>query len=152
MFTAYLPANRACPLTPSELPPGELPQGQGELLLLVDDETMVLDMAAATLQSHGYRVVTAAGGAGAVDLYRQQRHEIRAAIVDMMMPGMDGQATIRALREIDPQVRIISSSGLRRRSRGPALPEGTRAFLPKPYSDSQLLVTLRQVLDADDET
>ncbi len=152
VFTAYLPANRACPLTPSELPPGELPQGQGELLLLVDDETMVLDMAAATLQSHGYRVVTAAGGAGAVDLYRQQRHEIRAAIVDMMMPGMDGQATIRALREIDPQVRIISSSGLRRRSRGPALPEGTRAFLPKPYSDSQLLVTLRQVLDADDET
>ncbi len=151
MFTVYLPANWACPLDAARPPVDELPPGHDELLLVVDDETMVLEMVAATLRSHGYRVVTAAGGADAVEAYRRDRDEIQAAIVDMMMPGMDGQATIRALHEINPDVRIIASSGLRRRSRGPKLPEGTRAFLPKPYSDSQLLVTLRQVLEAPDE-
>jgi two-component system cell cycle sensor histidine kinase/response regulator CckA len=152
VFTVYLPANRSGPSPAGNAPPGELPQGRGELVLLVDDEAPVLKVAGATLRSHGYRAISAPGGAQAVEIYRRQGDQIGAVILDMMMPGLDGQATIQALCQIDPRVRIIASSGLRRRSRGPSLPAGTRAFLPKPYTDSQLLVTLRKVLDSDDES
>jgi two-component system cell cycle sensor histidine kinase/response regulator CckA len=151
VFTVYLPAHRSGQVTVADQQPGQLPEGRGELVLLVDDETPVLKVAGATLQSHGYRVVTACDGMEALEICRHRRGDIRTVILDMMMPGLDGQAAIQALRQVDPDVRIIASSGLRRRARGAPLPEGTRAFLPKPYSDSQLLVTLRQVLDAPDD-
>lgn len=126
-----------------------LPPGQGEGILVVDDEGAILILARQTLQSFGYRVWTAAGGAQALDLHAEHRKEIGAVITDLMMPGMDGAALIAALRERDPDLVIIAASGRPREDTAPpdqsAQPD---AFLPKPYSAQALLTTLRTVLDA----
>jgi CheY-like chemotaxis protein len=116
-FTIYLPAAHSEQAAFVPTPLHDVPQGRGELVLLVDDETMVLDMARATLELNGYRVLSAVGGAEAVSLYAENADEIQAVVMDMMMPGMDGTATIRALRDIRPEVRVITSSGFRGISR-----------------------------------
>lgn len=145
-FTIYLPATYSEHAVIPPAPLHDVPRGQGELVLLVDDESMVLDMARATLELNGYRVLSAVGGAEAVSLYTENSDEVQAVIVDMMMPGMDGTATIRALREIRPDVRVIISSGFRGLGRDRRAEDG-EIFLQKPYTDSQLLGSLRQLLD-----
>ena len=105
----------------------------------MDDEAPVRMVTRRMLESFGYRVVLAPDGAQAVALYAKQKDEIAAVITDMMMPVMDGPATIRALRSMRPDVRIIAASGLhgrevrrtrRRRSfsRNPTRP---RRFSPR---------------------
>lgn len=114
-------------------------------MLVVDDEASIREVAGETLAAHGYRALTAADGTQALALYAQRRGEIRAVLMDMMMPFLDGQATIRALRHIDPELPILAVSGL-----GPGSQRaedlGVR-FLPKPYSTEMLLTALRDALD-----
>jgi CheY-like chemotaxis protein len=150
-FTVYLPAVPAAEAATDELGAEPLPRGTGELILLVDDEPMVLEIAGATLETNGYRVLFANSGPDAVSIYSHYSEEVQAAIVDMMMPGMDGIATMNALKGINPHVRLIASSGLRGRGRDPRTLVGAREFLPKPYSDAQLLGALRRVLTATDD-
>jgi PAS domain S-box-containing protein len=145
-FTIYLPATYSEQAVIPPTPLHDVPRGQGELILLVDDETMVLDMARATLELSGYRVLSAVGGAEAVSLYSENADDIQAVIMDMMMPGMDGTATIRALRDVHPDVRVIASSGFRGLGRDRRAEDG-EIFLQKPYTDAQLLSSLRQLLD-----
>lgn len=146
-FAIYLPAERSETTSVAEKRQRELPQGDGELVLLVDDEVLILEMARATLESYGYRVLTAAGGAKALAAYQQHRDEVQVVVLDMMMPEMDGPATMKALRAMDPQVRVVASSGFQRPGAAWETIEGVQAFLPKPYSDEQILRTLRKVLD-----
>ncbi|MFN2378456.1 MAG: ATP-binding protein [Candidatus Binatia bacterium] len=129
--------------------PTTLPRGKGETVLLVDDEANVRDVAGKMLERYGYRVLTASNGAEAVSVFNAHRGGIAAVLTDMSMPVMDGPATIRALRDLDPQVRIIGLSGIDPGTRLDAT-EGTGVehFVPKPYSASMLLNVLRQVLDA----
>ena len=83
--------------------------------------------------------MTAARGAEGIELYRRSG-EVRAVLLDMMMPGLDGPATMRAILEINPKARIIAASGLKATGRvAEAVAEGARAFLQKPYTDEQLL-------------
>jgi CheY-like chemotaxis protein len=113
---------------------------------VVDDEPAILRITGAALRRQGYRVLSVTGGAEAVEAYRRHRDEVRAVLLDIMMPEVDGPATLRALLGIDPGVRVIASSGLR--PQGPAAPElaAARAFLEKPYSRHELLRTLAEVL------
>ncbi|MBM5569832.1 response regulator, partial [Klebsiella quasipneumoniae] len=90
----------------------ELPRGRGELILVVDDEEPVRVIAKQTLETFGYRAITAGNGAEAVALYAAHRDEVAAAIIDIAMPLMDGRATARALGHLDARVKIILSSGL----------------------------------------
>ena len=120
--------------------------GSGETILLVDDEVSILQMSKVTLEFSGYHVLTANSGLQALEVCRQNQQQIRAVIVDMMMPEMDGLQTIAGLRRIKSNLSIIASSGLRKPDQGSGAIEGTQAFLPKPYSDDQLLATLRKVL------
>src|SRR5262249_1038188 len=121
--------------------------GHGELVLVVDDEPHIRTMAKAALEAHGYRAATVGGGGEAVLLFRMFRGEVRVVLLDMMMPGMDGPATLRALRALDPGVRVIATSGLRGTGRVTEATEGgARAFLQKPYTDEQLLAALGEVL------
>jgi len=123
-----------------------LPLGTGELILVVDDEPAILSMAANLLTASGYEALTANGGEQAIRVFSEHRSRIRAVLLDMMMPGMDGPATLRGLQAIDPQVRVIACSGLNTSSRiGEAMAGGALAFLQKPYSDETLLHTLHQV-------
>jgi CheY-like chemotaxis protein len=116
-------------------------------VLVVDDEAAILQTVRAALEEHGYRVLTAPDGPAALEAYREYRGEVGAVLLDMMMPGVDGPLLMRALREVDPGVRILASSGLRPAGRhAEAVAAGARAFLPKPYTDEQLLAALREVL------
>jgi PAS domain S-box-containing protein len=147
-FQVYLPAAETAPPKPAEEAPAPLPLGKGELVLVVDDEAAIRDVTRRNLETFGYRVLTAKDGTEAVALYRQHRSEVRAVLTDLMMPGMDGRATIRALRELDPDVRVIVMSGLALGGDiGPA-DLGARAFLLKPYEAAGLLRTLRDVIGA----
>ncbi len=147
-FAIYLPAADA-PASPAAEPPRhEPPRGQGELLLVVDDEPALLDIARLALTKAGYRVLTAPNGAEAVALYTQQAQSIQAVLLDMMMPVMGGAQTIQALRSLNPGVKVIAVSGLYTGAPADqAAAAGARALLPKPYTVSALLSTVRSVLD-----
>lgn len=125
----------------------ELPAGNQEVVLLVDDEEAILDVTRDTLESYGYRVMVCRDGAEAVALYAQHKEEVAVVIIDMMMPVMDGAAAMRALSRINPAVKIIASSGLKGDQKiADFVGQGVVAFLYKPYTAEALLKTLSAVL------
>lgn len=124
-----------------------LRSGNGELILLADDERSILDITREALEGHGYRVIIARDGSEALDLYTRYRGEVAAVITDMMMPVMDGSATIRALRHLDPDLPIIASSGYLQDARvREIVGDGVRVFLHKPYTAEQVLDVLHDLL------
>ncbi|HEX3866650.1 MAG TPA: PAS domain S-box protein, partial [Gemmatimonadaceae bacterium] len=106
-FKVYFPANTTARVVEAiAVDRNHLPRGDDELILVVDDESAVRNIAQATLQRFGYRVLLAANGAEAVALFAVHRGEIAAVLTDMAMPVMGGPATIIALKAIDPTVKI----------------------------------------------
>ena len=125
----------------------DMPRGQGELILLVDDDVSVRQITRQTLEAFGYRVMLACDGAEAVALYAQNRTDIALVLTDMMMPVMDGPATIQVLMKLNPQIKIIAASGISANAHvAKAAGAGVTNFLPKPYTAETLLRMLRQVL------
>ncbi|MCT7962066.1 PAS domain S-box protein [Laspinema sp. D1] len=145
-FTVYLPAIQGTPALTSE--PTELCFGSGELILVVDDEVAICEIAQALLQKFGYHVLTAADGMEAISLYSQRSSEIAVVILDMMMPLMDGALTLKALQKINPSVKIIAVSGLV--SNLPLSKSGENSsptYLSKPYKTRDLLRLIRQQIE-----
>lgn len=132
-FKIYIPtANQPA----AALPEVEtLPMGQGELILVVDDETAICDIAEASLSAYQYRVLTANNGAQAIPLYTQHRADISLVLLDMMMPEMDGLAVMRVLRKLNSEVKFVVMSGL---ISGTELSDiadpSVMAFLSKPFT------------------
>ena len=125
----------------------DLPRGNGETILVVDDEASILIITGQTLRAFGYEVLTATDGAEAVAIYAANRKEIAVVLTDMTMPIMDGPATIRALLRINPQVKIIAASGLTANGGVAKTTEmGVSEFLVKPYNAETMLNTLKRVL------
>lgn len=119
----------------------------GELILLVDDETMIRNMTSAVLELAGYRVFTASDGAAAISCVLEHPNEISVVLMDMMMPGLSGLETLERIRQIESRIQVIACSGLWTNQRESEVMErGATAFLPKPYSDQQLLQLLAQTL------
>jgi two-component system cell cycle sensor histidine kinase/response regulator CckA len=146
-FMVYLPAIASAQTALVAAPASHLPAGRGEAILVVDDEESVRQITGMTLETSGYRVLVASDGAEAVETYISHKDEIEAVLIDMMMPSMDGSATIRALMEINPQVKIIATSGLAESDRTvKATQLGAQAFLAKPFSTESLLVTLDELI------
>ena len=151
-FTIYLQAYHPASSTggtdaKSEAPPPQLPVGHGELIMVVDDEATIREMTGRTLVAFGYRVLAADDGTQAVTLFAQHQGQVAAVLLDMMMPFMDGVVTARALRRMDPTVRLIGSSGLaEKRKLAEAEDAGLVGFLPKPYTADELLRVLAQAL------
>jgi len=139
-FTVYLPAFLESELPPAQLPPANL-DGKKQQILVIDDEEAILETTAALLTSCGYSVLTCADGVTAADLYTQHQRTIQVVLVDMVMPILDGAATIERLREINPEVLLIASSGL---TEDPMLQ--VAGFLPKPYTAQELFSALDRVL------
>jgi two-component system cell cycle sensor histidine kinase/response regulator CckA len=150
-FKVYLPAHEAGDAPAADRPVSvPLPRGNGELILVVDDESSILDITKQTLLAFGYRVLTAEDGAQAISLYALQRDEVALVITDMMMPVMDGTALIRAMQRINPKVRVIAASGLKgNQDLARATSAGVKHFLPKPYSADMLLQLIDLVLHKD---
>ena len=113
----------------------------------MDDETAILEVTRQTLEAFGYRVLTAADGADAIAVYVQNKDEVAVVITDMMMPVMDGGATIQALLRINPAVKIIAASGLI--ANGGTMKtydSDVKHFLTKPYTAETLLNVLKSIL------
>jgi len=122
-------------------------RGAGELILVVDDEASIRVIASKLLPRHGYQVLVASDGFEATRLCASHRSEIKAAIVDLWMPLMDGAATIRELAKIDPTLPIIVSTGsLETGSQISKDCPTVRAFIPKPWQPDRLLLTLFQIM------
>ena len=117
---------------------------------MVDDDAAIRDIIQQTLETFCYQVHVASGGVEALEVYGQHRAEIDLVLLDMMMPVMDGFATVAELIELDPEVRVIAVSGLVTKERVLEL-KNVRVFLEKPYTAEKLLRTLRDVL-VEDET
>jgi CheY-like chemotaxis protein len=146
-FALYLPALNAPDTVETGALQTDLPLGKGELILVVDDEESIREITRGTLETFGYTVITAGDGTEALALYADKRNEIAVVLTDMVMPFMDGPATIRALQRMNPRVRIIAASGLGTGQRvGEGALEGVAVFLNKPYTAEKLLKTLAQVL------
>jgi PAS domain S-box-containing protein len=146
-FRVHLPAASGDPIADAMSDAESLPRGQNELILVIDDEASVRHVTSETLRAFGYRVVTAADGADGVAAYAQRQEEVAAVIVDMMMPVMDGAATIRVLQRMNPAVRCLAASGLPNNAQLARLSaESPVAFLSKPYTARHLLVGLDELL------
>jgi signal transduction histidine kinase/ActR/RegA family two-component response regulator len=145
-FKAYIPAIES-PLNGIAL--AEAPQaeaGHSELILVVDDEAAIREITRSTLEAAGYRVLTASDGTEAVALYAQRSGDIKVVITDIVMPYMDGMATIRALRKLNPLTKIIVSTGVSGKNRNVVVDPDVDAVLSKPYTAETLLKTLTDVL------
>jgi len=121
--------------------------GNGELILIADDELAIREIIKVTLENHNYRVLTATDGAEAVASLAQNRDDVGVVIIDMAMPVMDGPAAMRALRAICPELPMIAISG--RMEYSQTLEDKKEApvkFLAKPFTTEQLLQTLHHIL------
>ncbi len=146
-FEVYLPANTSTAALPEPVALTQFPVGNGETVLLVDDEEAICKIAKSTLERFGYRVMLAANGAQAVSLYARHQQEIAVVLTDMAMPIMDGATLIVAIKMINPRVRVVGSSGFTsNESMAKVTAAGVRHFIPKPYTAESMLKVLQAAL------
>jgi two-component system cell cycle sensor histidine kinase/response regulator CckA len=140
-------------LPAADRPPGrertlvaDLPRGSG-LVLVIDDDHMVRRVVASSLGALGYRTIEASSGSEGVEIYRALHDEIRAVVLDMLMPGMSGKAIYLALRTIAPSVAVLLMSGHTLNDDIQELLDlGVRRFLSKPYSIGTLARTMAELV------
>jgi len=148
-FRVYLPV--CAEEKPEDAPPpsGAPPPGQGEGILLVDDEDSSRQVARRTLEKNAYRVIEARNGAEAVAAYERDPARIQLVVTDLMMPGMDGVALLRRLRQTTPALKAIAmTGGLSPAEMEQAMETESAEFLLKPFGGAVLLETVRRVLRA----
>ncbi|MDY7041727.1 MAG: PAS domain S-box protein, partial [Chloroflexota bacterium] len=144
-FKIYLPAAER-PAVEKKAEKSALVGGE-ETILVVDDEETILAMVNRLLSNAGYTVVLAESGVEAVELYRERGHEIDLVILDMIMPEMGGRETYERLREIDPGVRVLLSSGYSQNGQAQEIINaGVQGFLQKPFDLSRILNKVRKAL------
>jgi two-component system cell cycle sensor histidine kinase/response regulator CckA len=144
-FTIYLPASDKEALK-DEKATGEIARGT-ETILLVEDEKMVLDINKEMLESLGYRIYAAGSGQEGIAIFKEKRNEIDLVILDMIMPGLAGGETFSRLREIDPGVRVLLSSGYSLNGEAQHIMDrGCNGFLQKPYQIEILSRKIREIV------
>lgn len=145
-FQVYLPASEGCVYQAAEKL--ELPSGNGELILVVDDEAAICETTKSTLSSQNYRVIIAHDGIEAIALYAQHKREISLVLIDLIMPSMDSSTAILAMQRMNPQVQIVAMSGMTTtQALSSAARTNIQAFLPKPFTTWELLSTFNRVLN-----
>ena len=148
-FKVYLPAqpDAAAPVADAEQP--ALPLGNGEWILVVDDEASIRNITTQTLEMFGYHVVTARDGSDGLSVYMQHKDRLELVITDIVMPVMDGPAMVRVLQNLAPRLKIIAASGASDSTDNSKEPGWVDwdAFIQKPYSADELLRTVHLVLN-----
>jgi DNA-binding NtrC family response regulator len=120
--------------------------GEG-LILVVDDEEVMRNMATDILQEFGYQAITANDGKQGLACFKKRRQEIKAVILDMAMPVMSGRDAYLEMRKIDTQVKVILASGFLKDERVQEILDlGVCGFIQKPYSVGSLMEELKKVL------
>ncbi len=146
-FRVYLPAaempakiDHLDPVRPSAV------RGNGELILIVDDEPQIRDITAAILSRHGYRVLIAGDGSEAVALFASRSSEISVVVTDMSMPNLDGAILANIVQHLNPMVKILAMSGLSSSGGEMKMRQITGAFLFKPFKVEALLQAVNKLL------
>ena len=117
-------------------------------LLIVDDEDTIRALGRNTLETVGFKVLTAPDGREALKIFKRHKDKISLVLLDMTMPHMDGQETFRELRRLKPDVRVILSSGYNEQeATNGFVGKGLAGFLQKPYNPSDLIARVRKVLE-----
>lgn len=148
-FRIYLPAKTTVEASAAAPVVSQRRLGQGELVLVVDDESSILTATQHTLEAFGYRVITACDGTDAIATFLQNAEKPAVVITDMMMPNMDGPTLIQALLKIRPGLPFIGASGLNQQMQAQVTSLGVKHFLRKPYTADTLLVALGDLLGPD---
>jgi CheY-like chemotaxis protein len=147
VFRSYLPAASETALSALAPTPPPAPLGRGELVLVVDDELGIREATREILEQHQYRVLTATDGRDALNLYLEERGNVQLVLTDLAMPVMGGVALVRALRELEPGLKVIAVSGLDDEAKRTELATlGVNDVLMKPLRAAQLLGVLRRQL------
>ncbi|MBI5115636.1 response regulator [Candidatus Poribacteria bacterium] len=147
-FRIYLPSREM--IEPARLEETEnQPKGAANaLILIVDDEPGIRSVLKSMLESSSYRVLVAEDGETAVETYKTHREEINLVILDMIMPKMEGRETFLKLREIDPSVKAILSTGYSQNDKTEEiLRDGVTGFIQKPFQLKELISKVESVLD-----
>lgn len=146
VFTIYLPASEKIALKEIESGPAAIIKGSGTILL-IDDEEMILDVGIELLEELGYTVKSAMSGPEAIDVFKGERGKIDLIIMDMIMPGMGGGETFDRLKEIDPDIKVLLSSGYSINGQATKiLRRGCDGFIQKPFNMNQLAEKVQRIL------
>lgn len=117
------------------------------LVLVVDDEPMLKELARQVLRRFGFTVLTAGGGDEAIALYERHRDEVGVVLLDMVMPHMTGKTVFHRIREMNPNAKIIISSGFSRDHDAEELLNcGAVAYVQKPYRLTELVDIINEVM------
>jgi signal transduction histidine kinase/ActR/RegA family two-component response regulator len=145
-FDVYIPCAEPLRTTDIEAPPtAEAGPGEGTVLV-VDDEEMIRDLATLALASRGYRVLTAADGRQAVEVYSGSRERIDLVLLDLTMPVLSGHEAFRQLLRLDPSVRVLFASGYSEEQLSDLEQERMVGFIKKPYRPNELLLAVESAL------
>jgi len=146
-FNFYLPASQRTVVAEAKAVAPTLRKGQ-ETILLTDDEEMIIDVGCGLLRELGYTVIPARSGPEALAIYRERHADIDLVVMDMIMPGMSGGETFDRLKQINPRVKVLLSSGYSINGQASQIMErGCDGFIQKPFNLQQLSTKLRQILD-----
>jgi CheY-like chemotaxis protein len=146
-FEIFLPASEKKVIRERTASEG-MSQGH-ETVLLVDDEDMILDVGSQMLEKLGYRVITAHSGNQTLETYKKNQDRIDAVILDIIMPEMGGAETFDKLKALNPDVRVLLSSGYSIHGHATdILNRGCTGFIQKPFKIEDLSQKLREVFDA----
>jgi PAS domain S-box-containing protein len=149
-FRVFLPAVESESPRPSSASPIDIPDGHGELILVVDDDAAIRYLVAAILEKHGYRVVSCGDGVEAISFFGTHHEKVAMVVTDVDMPRLGGVALARVLLQLRPDIRLLAMSGL---SRGEtdgsdiqAVQKLAHAFLLKPFQPEDLLGAVHHLL------
>lgn len=146
-FSIYFPSAESEEKMIAEGQAPEMPEGSGQMILVVDDEENIRTITAATLEKYGYTTITATDGTDALAKFAQQSGNISLVLTDIAMPYMDGPAMIRALRHISPDVKVIAMSGLMNPDQTAELESlQVTSYLAKPFTADNLLTMIADVI------
>ncbi len=144
-FKVYLPVSKK--VLSQESAPENIPEGGGELILIIDDEELICNLVKDILEQHGYRTVIALNGEEALHLFSRYEDEISGIILDLIMPGINGFEVCREFNKINPDIPILVSTGYSQDSKAnELLKNGMNSFIQKPYQVHQLLWKVEDIL------
>jgi len=148
-FSIYLPASSEKEVIKEEQLPEKILKGK-ETILLVDDEDIIIDVGEEILKTLGYKVLSVRSGKEAIELYRENREKIDMVLLDMIMPDMGGGETYDRMKEINPDIKVLLSSGYSIDGQATEiLRRGCDGFIQKPFNMKGLSQRLREILDKD---
>ena len=147
VFKVYLPVTSTATVIEQETSVSATPFGRQELVLVVDDEEHILSTIRRALEKHHYQVLVAGTGEEALRIFAEHAGAVKMVLTDMLMPGMGGVKLIRALRSLQPDLKVIACSGFDHEEKKSELADlGVTDILAKPFTSAQLLKKIRCVL------